>query len=362
MKKVTGTISATQKNLSDESKEKLETLYADVVATRKMGKLERFIGPEFYRVIRGLFNTPASIVGMILLFLFVLVAVFAPFIIPSRGGTRDPYQIPRDGFSSIPKPMMSDWVKQTPESVPGWYKIVFHKDEWVHLMGTTSGGYDIFYGIVWGTRTAFSSGLIIVLLTLSIGVIVGSIAAYYGGQVDNVIMRIVDIFMTLPFLLAALILAAVLIPRIGRSNVPAIIALTVFGWMGYARLIRGDILAVKERDYVLAARVIGVKDPTILFRHIIPNAIFPTLVIASMDIGGLVLSFAALSFLGVGAEVGYADWGQIISFARDWISTLSEYWFMVVFPGMALMLFVLAWNLIGDAVRDVLDPRLRGSI
>ena len=228
-------------------------------------------------------------------------------------------------------------------------------------MGTTSGGYDILYGIVWGTRTAFKSGITIVALTLSIGVIIGSIAAYFGGKVDNVIMRIVDVFMTLPFLLAALILAAVLIPRMGRSNVPAIIALTAFGWMGYARLIRGDILSVKERDYVLAARVIGVKDSKILMRHIIPNAIFPTLVIASMDIGGLVLSFAALSFLGVGAEVGYVDWGQIISFARDWISTLSTYWFMVVFPGLALTLFVLAWNLIGDAVRDILDPRLRNS-
>lgn len=257
--------------------------------------------------------------------------------------------------------MMSPWEKQTLEYVPGWYKLVFKRDQWVHVLGTTSGQYDIFYGIVWGTRTAFNTGLIITFSTLIIGVIIGSIAAYYGGKVDDIIMRIVDIFMTLPFLLAALILAAVLIPRIGRSNMPAIIALTVFGWMSYARLIRGDILSIKERDYVLAARVIGVKDSTILMRHIIPNAIFPTLVIASMDIGGLVLSFAALSFLGVGAETGYADWGQIISFSRDWISSLADYWFMVVWPGLALMLFVLSWNLIGDAVRDVLDPRMRGK-
>ncbi|MCD6577509.1 MAG: ABC transporter permease [Anaerolineaceae bacterium] len=361
MIKEASSIITNQNNLSDKSKKKLETLYADVVAVRKMGKLENAIGPDYYRVFRGLFNTPSSIIGMVLLLLFILIAVFAPFIVPPRGGNRDPYNIPRDGFSSIPKPMMSEWKKQTPGTVPGWYKAVFKRDEWVHVMGTTSGGYDILYGIVWGTRTAFKSGITIVALTLSIGVIIGSIAAYFGGKVDNVIMRIVDVFMTLPFLLAALILAAVLIPRMGRSNVPAIIALTAFGWMGYARLIRGDILSVKERDYVLAARVIGVKDSKILMRHIIPNAIFPTLVIASMDIGGLVLSFAALSFLGVGAEVGYADWGQIISFARDWISTLSTYWFMVVFPGLALTLFVLAWNLIGDAVRDILDPRLRNS-
>ena len=155
---------------------------------------------------------------------------------------------------------MSEWERQTPEYVPGWYKAVFKRDEWVHIMGTTAGGYDIFYGVIWGTRTAIRSGLIITFLSLLIGVVVGSVAAYYGGKVDDVIMRIVDIFMTLPFLLAALILAAVLIPKIGRSNLPAIIALAVFGWMSYARLIRGDILSVKERDYVLAARVIGVKN------------------------------------------------------------------------------------------------------
>lgn len=347
--------------LSDQSQKMLEGLYADVVATRKIGWLERTIGPETYRIVRGLFRTPASIIGMLLLGLFVFVAVFAPMIIPSRGGTRDPYEIPRDGFSSIPKGIMSEWERQTPERVPGWYKAVFKRDEWVHIMGTTSGGYDIFYGVVWGTRTAFRSGLIITFLTVLIGVFFGSVAAYYGGKVDNIIMRVVDIFMTLPFLLAALILAAVLIPRIGRSNTPSIIALTAFGWMSYARLIRGDILSVKERDYVLAARVIGVKNSAILFRHIIPNAIFPTLIYASMDIGGVVLYFAALSFLGVGAELGYADWGQILSFARDWISTLADYWYMVVFPGLALMFFVLAWNLIGDAVRDLMDPRMRGQ-
>ena len=350
-----------ENTLSSDSQEKLNTLFTDVVATRKIGRLERLISPENYRILRGLLNTPASIVGMIILVFFIGVAVFAPSIAPPRGGNRNPYIIPRDGFSSIPQVMMSPWERQKPEYVPGWYKAVFKQDEWVHIMGTTSGQYDIFYGIVWGTRTAFNTGLIITFSTLIIGIIVGSVAAYYGGKVDNVIMRIVDVFMTLPFLLAALILAAVLIPRIGRSNMPAIIALTVFGWMSYARLIRGDILSIKERDYVLAARVIGVKDSTILMRHIIPNAIFPTLVIASMDIGGLVLSFAALSFLGVGAEMGYADWGQIISFARDWISSLSQYWFMVVWPGLALMLFVLSWNLIGDAVRDVLDPRMRGK-
>ena len=152
--------------------------------------------------------------------------------------------------------------------------------------------------MVWGVRTAFKTGFIVVVATFLIGVIIGSVSAYYGGVVDNIIMRIVDIFMTLPFILAALIMAAVLTPLMGRSLVPSILALIAFGWMGYARIIRGDILSVKERDYVLAARVVGVKDSRILFKHILPNAVFPTMVLASLGIGDVVLSFGSSLFLG----------------------------------------------------------------
>jgi peptide/nickel transport system permease protein len=133
-----------------------------------------------------------------------------------------------------------------------------------------------------------------------------------------------------------------------------------FGWMTYARIIRGDILSVRERDYIMAARVIGVKDRRIIFRHIIPNAIYPTMILASLNIGADVISFAALSFLGIGTEVGYADWGQLIAFARNWIPSLATYWHIVVFPGLALALFTLGWNLVGDALRDIMDPRMRG--
>ena len=206
-----------------------------------------------------------------------------------------------------------------------------------------------------------SLALVYVAGLFLLGIVIGSISAYYGGAVDNIIMRIVDVFLTLPFILAALIMAAVLTPKIGRSLVPSILALITFGWMGYARIIRGDILSTKERDFVLAARVIGVKDSRILFRHILPNAIFPTLVLASLAIGDVVLSFAALSFLGIGTEVGYADWGQVLSFARNWIISLDQYWYIVVWPGITLVLFVMGWNLLGDALRDVLDPRMRGK-
>jgi peptide/nickel transport system permease protein len=344
--------------LTKESEEKLALLQADVLATRKMGRLERALGPDNYRVVRALFTTPTSIAGMLLIAFFIFVAIAAPLIMPPLPET-DPYVIPRDGFSPIPKPPDTEWVKNVPPSVPGWFRTLLRKDAWVHVMGTTSEQYDILYGVIWGTRTALRTGLTIEIAVLLIGVVVGSISAFYGGTVDNVIMRIVDIFMTLPFILAALILAAILTPKFGRSLIPVVIALITFGWMGYARLIRGDILSVKERDYILAARVLGVKDMRILFKHIIPNAIFPTLVQASMDIGTYVLNFAALSFLGIGADLGYADWGQMLSFARDWITALDKYWYIVVYPGITLVLFTLGWNLLGDAVRDILDPRLR---
>lgn len=335
------------------------TLLRETTAVRKISRLERFLGPENYRILTGLLKTPASILGFILIGLFILIAIFAPVIIPPVT-PHDPYKIPRDGYSSEPRPMMSDWTRNTPP-LPFWWKPIMKTDQWVHLLGTSQGQYDVFYGIIWGTRTAFRTGLIVVIATFLIGVTVGSVSAYFGGVVDNIIMRIVDVFLTLPFILAALILAAVLTPRIGKSLYPAIIALITFGWMGYSRIIRGDILSIKERDYIMAARVIGVKDSRILFRHIIPNAIFPTLVLASLAIGDVVLSFAALSFLGIGTAIGYADWGQVLSFARNWITSLSTYWYIIVWPGLTLVLFVLGWNLVGDALRDVLDPRMRGK-
>jgi peptide/nickel transport system permease protein len=334
------------------------TLLKEVISDRKISSLERFLGPENYRILKGLLRTPASIIGFTLIGLFILVAVFAPLIIPPVGS--DAYKIPRDGFSSQPKAPGSVWTKNAP-AIPFWYKAITGRDTWVHILGTAQGQYDIFYGIIWGTRTAFRTGFIVVVSTFLIGMIMGSISAYYGGMVDNILMRIVDIFMTLPFILMALILAAVLTPVIGKSLIPSIIALVTFGWMGYARIIRGDILSVKERDYVLAARVVGVRNYRILFRDILPNAIFPTLVLASLAIGDVVLSFAALSFLGIGTQLGYADWGQILSFARNWITSLQSYWYIIVWPGVILVMFVMGWNLVGDAMRDVLDPRMRGK-
>ena len=325
---------------------------------RKIGRLERLLGPEFYRIFRGVITNPLSIAGVTLIVLFVVVALAAPVIAPPVN-PRNPYIIPRDGFSNTPKAPGTDW-KVRPPQVPFWYEAVTGKEKWVHLMGAASGGWDIFYGVVWGARTALKVGVMIEGITLLLGVLVGSLSAFYGGWLDNLMMRITEIFMAFPYIMAALTLSAILTPVLGKGIWPPTIAIIAFGWMSYARLIRGDILSVRERDYVTAARVVGAKDSRILSRHIIPNAIYPTLVLASLDIGTIVISFAALSFLGIGTEIGYADWGQLISFARNWIPTLSTYWYIVVFPGIALLLFVLGWNLVGDALRDIMDPRMRG--
>lgn len=321
------------------------------------------------KVIKRLLKNPTSLTGIILLVIFIIMAIGAPWFAPPPENSRDVYMIPRDGFSTEPNPP-SD----------------------AHLLGTTEGQYDIYYGVIWGSRTAFRIGVVITLFTTVIGLLVGSIAGFYGGWVDEVLMRITEIFQTFPFLLAAITLTSVLNTVMGRPEANALVfmakllamvtfaqspvkdidpvqlqiltgmlAIIVFGWMTYARVIRGNILAIKEFEYSLAARTIGAGNMRILFRHLLPNAVFPILVIASMNIGSYVLTFAALSFLGLGAQRGYADWGQMISFARNWVPSLATHWYIVIYPGMAIVLFVLAWNLVGDALRDILDPRLTGS-
>ena len=290
------------------------------------------------KLVKQLLRNPLSVSGILLILFFVTVAVLAPIIAPPPPRARDPYDMPRLGYSAEPQPPSAE-----------------------ARFGTTEGQYDIFYGVVWGTRTAFKAGLIVSTVTLFIGVTLGTAAAYSGGIVDEALMRIVEIFQAFPFLRAAITMAAVLQPKLGRGIWTPIVALVAFGWTSYARLIRGDILSVKEREYVLAARVSGISDLGIILRHVIPNAMFPTMVVASMDIGTYVLAFAALSFLGVGVQPGYSDWGQIIAFARNWIPVLADYWFIIVFPGTAITLYVLGWNLLGDAFRDILDPRMRGT-
>ena len=315
--------------------------------------------------LKQLLSNRLSLTGFILLGLFAFVALAAPILAPPLPNAHDPMKIPRDGFSTVPLPPGTDWVRNPPPR-PFWWQPLTGLDHWTHPFGVASGGWDIYYGVIWGTRTAFLAGIAISILTVLIGVVIGTLSAYYGGVVDNILQRITEVFMTFPFLIAALTAATILQPLIGGKAgiggaglITAGMAVIAFCWVGNARLIRGDILSVRERDYVMAARAVGARDYQIMVRHIVPNAIFPTLVVASLNIGAFVVTFAALSFLGLGAEQGFADWGQLLAFARRWITTLDQYWYMVFYPGMALVLFVMAWNLVGDAVRDVFDPRMR---
>ncbi|MDT8307413.1 MAG: ABC transporter permease, partial [Anaerolineae bacterium] len=314
---------------------------------------EKYFGPEGGRILKGLLTTPISVLGLVIILGFIFMAIFAPVLAPPPTPIWDTTLIPRDGFSAEPNPPGSPWLRSQPQSIPFWYTALTGNEEWVHLMGTTSGQYDIWYGIVWGSRTALIIGFVVVMASFIIGIVIGAIAGYYGGWLDEVLMRVVEVFIAFPFLVGALILTSVLVPIMGRSIWPASIALIVFGWTGYARLLRGDILATKERDYVEAARASGASDARLILRHIVPNAIYPTLVVLTLDMGAIVLSFAALSFLGIGVQVGYADWGQIVSHARAWILSLDTYWYIVVYPGVALLLYGLGWNLVGDALRDI---------
>ncbi len=287
---------------------------------------------------RRMKRNPLSIVGFVIIISFIAVAALAPLLAPPQANTRDPYLIPHEGFLPDPRPPRAG-----------------------HPLGTTGNQYDLYYGIVWGTRTAFRVALVVVAISITIGLMAGSLAGFYGGRLDEVIMRITDIFLAFPSLVLAVVITAVL----GKGLDKVMLAIAIVGWPTYARLLRGDILSVKQRDYVEAARAAGAGDVRIILHHVIPNSIYPFLVVAAFDMGVIVLVAAALSFLGLGAEVGFADWGQLINMSRSWILGVPGspfiYWYTVIFPGTVIFLFVLGWNLLGDAFRDILDPRLRGS-
>ena len=279
-------------------------------------------------------HRPMSMLGFAIIGCFLSVAILAPVIAPPEAGTRDEYIIPQTGYSPDP-------VRPS-------------KDHW---FGTTEQQYDLYYGMVWGTRTAFKVALKVVGFSVCIGVLLGGAAGFYGGWVDEIIMRFTDVVLAFPDLVLAVVIVAIM----GPSLEHVMYAVMSVSWPSYARLMRGDVMSVKERDFVAAARALGASDSRILFRHIIPNSIYPVLVVASLSTGSVVITAAALSFLGLGAPVGYADWGQLISLSRNWILGSSgnpfEYWHTVFIPGIAIFLFVLGWNLMGDAVRDILDPR-----
>lgn len=287
-------------------------------------------------------KSPLSIVGAAIVLFYVIIAVFAPVLAPpghpSQGG--NPYMMPKYGILLVPQP-------PSPE----------------HPFGTMEGQYDIFYGCIWGTRTAFRIGLSVVVASILIGLAIGVVSAYYGGWLDEILMRFTDIILAFPGLILCMAFVVVFVPM-GMNRLDAVmLALVLVGWPGYARLIRGEVLRVKNEDFVEAAKSVGCSHLRVITRHILPNSIYPIIVSATLDIGTMVLAAAALSFLGLGADPGYADWGWIINLSRNWIygspANPYQYWYTFVYPGLFISFFVLGWNLLGDAIRDILDPTLR---
>ncbi|HUO46179.1 MAG TPA: ABC transporter permease, partial [Acidimicrobiia bacterium] len=222
-----------------------------------------------------------------------------------------------------------------------------------HPLGTTSTGGDVWYGVVWGSRTSLQLSVIVVGVTVTVGIIMGSLAGFIGGKIDEILMRIVDVLLAIPELIFALAIAAVLGPSFGNI----IFALAVVFWVKYARIIRGQIIHIKQNEYVDAARAIGDSELRIYLKDIFPNSITPVVVQATMDMGHIVLVGATLSFIGL-AEAGLAEWGVLVSDGQAGIS--SGRWWASTFPGAMVFLWALAFNLFGDGLRDVLDPRTEG--
>ncbi|MCI4438348.1 ABC transporter permease [archaeon] len=221
-----------------------------------------------------------------------------------------------------------------------------------HIFGTDDLGRDILQLIVLGARFDMSISLVVVLTATLMGVAIGSISGYIGGKIDEIIMRFTDILLAFP----GLIFAMGLTMALGRSTVNLFLALTLVWWTGYARIMRGQVLSEKEKLYVQAAKSLGIPDFLILFKHVFPNAIYPILVLATMDIGGVMLSAAGLSFIGLGPSPFEPEWGQLINRGASYLFMAP--WIMF-FPGLAVLTASLGFNLIGDGLRDVLDPRLR---
>jgi len=273
-------------------------------------------------------RSATTLAGFTIVTLLIGMALFAPLLIEPN--TPDPYQMPRD-WTAI----------NEPPGTPG------------HILGTTPEGGDVLYGMVWGARTSLRLALIVVSVTVVVGVAIGSIAGFLGGKWDEVMMRFVDIFLAIPEMILALAIAAVL----GPSFRNIILAIALLGWPKYARIVRGQIIHLKQNEYVDAATVMGDSRWRIYRKDILPNALTPVVVQATLAAGQVVLFGATLSFIGL-AEAGLAEWGNLVSEGQSGI--IAGRWWVATFGGAMVFLWSLGFNLLGDGLRDVLDPRTEG--
>lgn len=219
-----------------------------------------------------------------------------------------------------------------------------------HPFGTDQVGRDVLSRVLYGARVSPVIAALVLLISCLVGIPLGVIAGYFGGLVDDVIMRVTDVFLAFPALLLALAFAAVLTPSIGNT----VLAISLTWWPWYTRIVRGQAASVAGQRYVESARALGVSNARILFRHVLPNSVTPVMVQASLDVGGVILTASALSFLGLGAQDPTPDWGLMVSQGQLYFTTQ---WWLVTFPGLAILFTAAAFNLIGDGLRDVLDPR-----
>ena len=269
--------------------------------------------------LKTLWKTPAGRFGLCVAGLWVAVALLAPVLAPYS-----PWAI--DLKSELSPPSAQHWF------------------------GAGENGIDVLTHVLYGARVSLIVSLFAVLLSAGIGVLLGGIAGYAGGLLDEGLMRVVDVVLAFPGILLAIFITAVM----GPSLTNVIFALTVTGWTGYARLMRGQLLTLREREYVQAARVLGAGHSRILFRHLLPNAAGPLLVQATFAVPGIILAEASLSFLGLGVPPGTPSWGALVDQGTQYLLVAPH---IAIFPGIALAIVVLGFNFLGDALRDAMDPR-----
>jgi peptide/nickel transport system permease protein len=282
---------------------------------------------RFENLRRGIYrfrSNMLSMFGLVILVVIVIIALVAPYIAP----------FPEDATGA----MHALERLQEPSAE--------------HPFGTDKVGRDIYSRVLMGTGLALQVGTVIILLATSIGVTLGGISAYFGGWVDDILMRITDIFLTVP----ALVLAIAITAALGKGITNTMIGISLVWWPGFARLTRSLVLSLREEPFVEAAYGLGAGHARILFRHILPNAVSPIIIKMSTDFGFAVLTAAALGFIGLGAQPPTPEWGAMINDGRSYF---PEEWWIATFPGMAIWLLVFSWNLLGDGLRDVLDPRSR---